>query len=180
MSWHRRSRPALLIVSLLGLSVALPLAAQDPEIAAAPPPEAAVFRITPDLWEEPICAGVMEWTYQVPAGEWVGFPIGWIATDHPTAISNWDRMRFELWVDDRELEVPTGLNWELHEIHYACPGGAVDGVAFAPMVYLPPLTAERHYRIRFIFQDEVNRGFSTFAKGTDLMVRLNLRPTVWP
>ena len=163
-------------VPLVALAVAVPLVAQNPDVAAEAPATAPVHRLTPDDWREPICAGAMEWTYDVPSEAWIEFPIGWIAVDHATAVSNWDRMRFELWLGDRQLAVPQGLNWEMQPVQFECPDRVVTGTAFCPMVYLPPLTTERPYRIRLIFEGDVNDGWATYRGGTDLNVTLTLRP----
>jgi hypothetical protein len=171
----QRIVPVLLPV-LAALIAVTPAVAQEPHIAAAPPEGAEVYRFTADRWEEPLCAGAREWTFHVPAGQWVAFPIGWYAVDEATARANWESMRFELAADGETVEVPVTQDWGVDELHIQCPDRAITGVAVSPIVYLPPLTEERHFEVTYVFDDDVDDGWNTFPRGTRTTWTVRLRP----
>jgi hypothetical protein len=175
MDRTQRAVPVLLLV-LAALIAVAPAIAQEPAVTAAPPEGAVVYRFTVDHWDEPLCAGAREWTFDVPAGQWVAFPIGWYAVDEATARANWESMRFELAADGRTLDVPVSEEWAVDVLDVQCPDRTITGVAVSPVVYLPPITAERRYEVSYIFDDDVNDGWYMFARGTTTTWTVRLRP----
>jgi hypothetical protein len=175
MDRMHRSTPITLLV-LAALIAVAPAIAQEPAVAAAPPEGAAVYRFTVDHWDEPLCAGAREWTFHVPAGEWIAFPIGWFAVDEATARANWESMRFELAADGRSLDAPMPAEWWVDALHVQCPDRTITGVAVSPVVYLPPLTAERSFDVTYVYDDDVDDGWNTFARGTRSTWTVRLRP----
>lgn len=175
-----RDRRTLIPAALIALVAlpATPLAGQTPDIAAKRP-DAPIFHFELDAWEEPVCAGATAWTAEVPPGQWIELPVGWIAVDHSTAIQNWDCMRFEIRTGGRLLEVqPQQLNWDLMPVRFECPGRTIEGMALAPVVYLPPVDGERTYELRYIFRADVDDGWSTYEAGSELRVNVTLRNPV--
>ncbi|MFW5947172.1 MAG: hypothetical protein ACOCUW_01660, partial [Gemmatimonadota bacterium] len=118
-----RSRRTFIPTVLAIIGVPAVVGAQDFEMAAAPPDDAEVYEFDIATWEEPVCTEASAWSFEVPAGQWVEFPIGWIAEDHPTAVHNWDSIDFEILADGEPLEVPDGLNWGVDPIHFECDSG---------------------------------------------------------
>lgn len=166
--------PAALI-ALVALSAA-PLAGQDPAIAAKAPDDVRVHRFHIQDWEEPACAGASEWTVEVPAGHWIEYPVGWIAVDHGTAIENWDCMRFEIRTGGELLDVGSQpLNWDLSPVQFECADRTIEGMALAPLVYLPPVDGERTYEVRYIFRADVDDGWNTYEAGSDLRIHVTFR-----
>jgi len=172
-------RHAALVVPLLIMGCGekpTPQAAAPPDIAAAPPAGAQVYTITEDMWKDAYCAGATDWTWDVPSGEWIAFPVGWIATDEATARANWEHMQYRISVDGRQLEIPDGVQTQVDSVHFECPNQTTDGVAVSRVVYFPPVAAERHYLIQYVFDADVNDGWNTFQQGSDLSTTVTLRP----
>lgn len=163
---------SLTTIAALG-TVPRAVGAQD--LAAAAPEGARVHHFDLVDWREPLCSGASEVAFDVPAGHWVEYPVGWIAVDHATAIQNWDCMGFEISTGGRVLPVPQGLNWDLSPVRFECPNDTVEGMALSPVIYLPPVDGERTYRVRYLFRAEVNDGWRSFAKGSDLTVQVTFR-----
>lgn len=162
-------------VALIALAAA-PLTGQAPDIAAEAPDDAQVFRFEADDWKEPLCAGASEWTLEVPPGQWIEYPVGWIAVDHGTAIENWDCMRFEIRTGGELLEIDNQhLNWDLTPVRYECPDQTIEGMAFSPLVYLPPVDGERTYEVRYIFRSDIDDGWTTYEEGSDLRMHVTFR-----
>jgi len=153
-----------------------PQAAAPPDIAAAPPAGAQVFTITEDMWKDAYCAGSTDWTVDVPSGQWIALPIGWIATDEATARANWEHMSYRMWLDDRPLEIPEGVQPQVDSVRIECPDRTTEGMGVSPVVYLPPLDTERHYRVQYTFDADVNDGWNSFQQGSDLSTTVTLRP----
>jgi hypothetical protein len=172
-------RHAALIAPLLLLGCGekpTPQAAPPPDIAAAAPAGAQVYTFAADLWKDPFCAGTMDWTWDVPVGQWIAFPVGWIATDEATARANWEHMQYRISLDGRALEIPDGVQTQVDSVHFECPDQTTDGVAVSRVVYFPPVDAERHYLIQYVFDQEVNDGWNTFQPGAGDSVNVTLRP----
>lgn len=170
---------AALLAPLLTLSCAkepAPEAAPPPDIAAAAPAGATVHQFTTADWQGPFCAGSTDWTFDVPSDAWIAMPIGWFAVDEATARANWEHMSYRIWLGDRELEIPEGVQMEVQALHFDCPDRTVDGTGVSPVVFLPPVTTARQYRVQLLFNDDVNDGWSTFAKGTDFTSTVTLQP----
>ncbi|MGD8320973.1 MAG: hypothetical protein PVJ02_10970 [Gemmatimonadota bacterium] len=151
--------------------------APPPDIAAAAPAGAAVHEFTPADWQGPLCAGSTEWTFDVPSDAWIAMPIGWFAVDEATARANWEHMSYRIWLGDRELDVPEGVQMGVAPVHIECPDRTIDGTGVSPVVYLPPVTAERTYRVQLLFNDDVNDGWNTFAAGSDFTSTVTLQAT---
>ncbi|MCG6956010.1 MAG: hypothetical protein LJF04_08460 [Gemmatimonadetes bacterium] len=170
---------AALFASLLILGCSTkpaPEAAAPPDISAAAPAGARLYTIGPAQWEDAVCSGDSAMTVDVPAGEWVALPVGWYASDEATARANWEHMQYGISLDGRALQIPEGVQSQVDSVHYECPNRTISGVAVSPVVYLPPSDAERHYTVRYTFDDQVNDGWNTFDKGTDFSWTLTLRP----
>jgi len=153
-----------------------PEAAAPPDIAAAAPAGAQVHTFTADDWKEPYCAGTMDWAWDVPSGAWIAYPVGWIATDEATARANWEHMSYRIWLDDRPLDIPDGVQSQVDSVRIECPDRTTEGVEVSPVVYLPPVDAERHYRIQYVFDADVNDGWNTYEQGSDFAMNVTLRP----
>lgn len=171
-------RSSILFVALAVLT-ATPLTGQDPEVVTSPPRQTPIHHFEVQDWKEMVCSGATSVILEVPAGEWIEFPVGWIAADHGRAIQNWDCMGFEIRTGGRVLSVPNqGLNWDLSPVRFECADRTVEGIALSPVVYLPPVDGERTYQVRYIFRSDVNDGWSTFAGGSDLTVQVTFRALV--
>jgi hypothetical protein len=72
--------------------------------------------------------------------------------------------------------VPVPEEWAVDVIHVQCPDRTIAGVAVSPIVYLPPLTAERRYEVSYIFDDDVDDGWNAFAGSTRTTWAVTLRP----
>lgn len=163
-------------VALLFTLAATSLEAQELAVAASPPADTEVHSFTPADMPEAVCAGASEWSLEVPTGAWIQFSRLWFATDEATARQNWEHMRIELWVDDQQLPLPEDTDWSAGLVHFDCPSGALDGFAMSPVFYLPPVTAQRKVRLRYLFDEDVDDGWNTFGKGTDISGTLTLKP----
>ena len=172
---HHAALFAPLLVLACGGEQSQPEAAV-PEIAAAPPAGARVHTFSADDWKEPYCAGSMDWAWDVPSDAWVAWPVGWIATDEATARANWEHMSYRIFLDDRALDIPEGVRVQVDSVRFECPSDTTAGVAVSPVVYLPPVVAERHYRIQYVFDQDVDDGWNTYEKGADNVVNVTLRP----
>lgn len=176
------------VLSIVFLALAAPAAlwAQEPApekektkapaVAAAAPADAQVYKFTLQDFEEPACSQASEWTLSVPAGEWVQFPVIWMAKDEATARENWEHMRYQVSLDGKPLAIPDDVKERTETGKFDCPDGTMEGVSVTKMLYLPPLTGEHTYQIRYMFDDDVNDGWSTYAKGSDLSLLMKLQP----
>ncbi|MEJ2218103.1 MAG: hypothetical protein P8099_15955 [Gemmatimonadota bacterium] len=153
-----------------------PEAGPAPDIAAAPPADAQVHEFTMDEWRDAFCAGGTDWTFDVPTDAWIAMPVSWVAKDEATARANWEGVTYRLTVDGRSLEVPEGLQLRVDSVHFECPNGTIDGIGVSYMTYLPPVTAERHFSVHYLVNDDLNDGWSDYPKGSELTMNLTLRP----
>jgi len=169
--FHSTTSRAIPLVVVVGLSVAAATVhAQEVQVRGAPPEGAAVHEFRAENWKEPICTGSTEWTFKVPRGMWIQFPAGWVAKDEATARANWEHMRYEISIDGRRLENPAKVEWKVDTVRFECPNRVVEGVAISPVLYFPPVTDVRTFRLRILFDAEVNDGWSTYPKGTDAAI----------
>jgi hypothetical protein len=173
---HRRVLSTPVVITAALLLVATPLSGQDPDVAAAPPEGASVYPITEVDWKDDFCAGADVWTFEVPRDHWIELPIGWTATDEATGWANWKDMGYELSLEGRVLEVPDTTEWQVMELAVQCGDRTIRAVAVSPLVYLPPVDTERNYRVRRLFETDVNTGFATFRKGSRLTEVLRFLP----
>ncbi|HSJ30305.1 MAG TPA: hypothetical protein VK933_02650 [Longimicrobiales bacterium] len=165
--------PFAVIVSL-GLAAAT-VHAQETQVRGAPPEGAAVHEFQAENWKEPICTGTTEWTLEVPRGTWIQFPAAWIAVDEATARANWEHMQYEISIEGRRLENPANVEWMVLPVRFECPDRVIEGVAIAPVLYFPPVTGARTFRLRMLFDADVNDGWTTYPKGTDSAVTVTHR-----
>lgn len=170
MRWSRM--PILALLTVLVACVSRAPAVTD--VTAAAPRTARVYRLDMADWEAPLCAGAAGWTFQVSRGQWIAFPIGWVAKDEAKARSNWDHITLQPSVDNQPLDLPDELVWRSDRIRFRCPNREIDGVMVGPMVYLPPVIDSRTYQLRMLFNESVHDGWTTFQKGTDLTSRITL------
>lgn len=147
-----------------------------PDVAAAAPGGARVQSWSMEPWEDAACAGATDVRWEVPGGAWVAVPLSWMATDEAIARDNIQHLTIHLWLGDREIRLPDGLEERVEAIRYQCPDRVLEGVAVAPVVYVPPVDVERHYRLQYVFDDEITDGWGLFAKGSELNVSLTLAP----
>lgn len=163
--------PATPLAVIVCLSVAAATVnAQETRVRGAPPEGAAVHEFQAENWKEPLCTGSTEWTFEVPRGKWIQFPAGWVAVDEATARANWKHMQYEITIDGRRLENPANVEWKVEAIRFECPDRVVEGVAVSPVLYFPPVRDVRTFRLRILFDAEVNDGWSTYPKGTDAAI----------
>jgi hypothetical protein len=85
-------------------------------------------------------------------------------------------MRVELSADGLTLDLPAPAEWAVDALYVQCPDRTITGAAVSPIVYLPPLTAERRYDVTYVFDDDVDDGWNTFARGTRSTWTVRLRP----
>jgi hypothetical protein len=90
-----------------------------------------------------------------------------------TALQRWGRVGTGTAV--RYGENPE-KEWAVDEIHGQCPDRTITGVVVSPVFYLPPLTAERSFDVTYVYDDDVNDGWDTFARGTRSSWTMRLRP----
>lgn len=144
--------------------------AQEVQVRGAPPEGAAVHEFRAENWKAPICTGSTEWTFEVPRGKWIQFPAAWVAVDEATARANWEHMQYEISIGGRRLENPANVEWKVEAIRFECPDRVVEGVAVSPVLYFSPVTTVRTFRVRMLFDADVNDGWSTYPKGTDAVI----------
>lgn len=148
---------------------------QETEVRGAPPEGAAVHAFQAENWTEPICTGSTEWTFDVPRGMWIQFPAAWVAADEATARANWEHMQYEVSLDGRRLENPANVEWSVQAVRFECPDRVIEGVAVAPVLYFSPVSDVRTFRLRLLFDADVNDGWTTYPKGTDAAITVTHR-----
>lgn len=159
----------LAVIVGLGFAAAT-VHAQETQLRGTPPEGAAVHEFQTENWKEPLCTGSTEWTFEVPRETWIQFPAGWVAVDEATARANWEHMQYEISIDGQPLENPEDVEWTVEAIRFECPDRVVEGVAVSPVLYFSPVVDVRTFRLRMLFDADVNDGWTTYPKGTDAAI----------
>ena len=172
-----RSRRPLFpaIVAVIAAIAVGPAAAIAQQPAVQAPDDAPIHRLHVEDWNDIVCQGLEDWTFEVPPGHWIELPIGWVAVDHGTAIANWDCMEFTILQDGDPIPLPDRPNWDLNPVSYECADRTIEGMALAPLIYLPPVDGSETYQIRYHFRADTDDGWSTYEAGSNIDVTLTLR-----